>query len=247
MEAHIKDEIARHVEDPRRRRFTPRLFTSSQKKGRLPSVFGSLKSPQGDSVTRNPPSGFLFCWNDNMWLHKKLPLVVREQGSRHGAGGGPCVCGCQWWRKCNLVEEIRFRLLDLSSRRSTSVWALIGSSGSGMFFWDSSTAVEKIIIILIIKDPVHSTPNQCCPQGQATRHRKQSRKQLQVHEWFCGTAFFFFFFSGSGERRLLAVREIGARSATTVGTSSLLKGHWGNIYTRSSRRFVLVSGVSLTN
>jgi len=39
------------------------------------------------------------------------------------------------WRKCNSVEEIGFRLLDpaakLSSQRCTSVWTLIGFSGSG--------------------------------------------------------------------------------------------------------------------
>lgn len=135
----------------------------------------------------------LFHWNDNMWLHK---TCLSWSGSR-AASMGP------WWRKCNLVEEIWFRLLDpaakLSSWRCTSVWTLIGSSGSGIVFGIEHSWGKPSPRIII--DPAWSFPNQCYPQGQTERYRKQSRKQLQVHEWFCGTA------ALRMGGRLLAIRE----------------------------------------
>lgn len=59
-------------------------------------------------------------------ITQKLPALLWPVN--RSAGMGP------WWRKCNSVEEIGFRLLNpeakLSSRRCTSVWTLIGSCGS---------------------------------------------------------------------------------------------------------------------
>lgn len=62
------------------------------------------------------------------WLHRNSPSWFESRTAHMGP----------WWRKCNLVEEIRFRRLDptarLSSRHSTFVWTLIGSSGWWIVF-----------------------------------------------------------------------------------------------------------------
>lgn len=92
--------------------------------------------------------------NDNMITQKLSALVWPESRS---AGMGP------WWRKCNSVEKIRFRLLDpvakLSSWRYTSVWTLIGSSCSGTVLVTEHGRGKNWIII----NWAWPFPNRCYP------------------------------------------------------------------------------------
>lgn len=113
-------------------------------------------------------------------ITQKLPALLWPVS--RSAGMGP------WWRKCNSVEEIGFRLLNpeakLSSRRCTSVWTLIGSCGSRIAQQRGGGKGKNRIII----NWVWPFPNRCYPWGQTQSYKKQSWKQWQVQEWFCGTA-----------------------------------------------------------
>lgn len=159
MEKHIKDMITWHLKNQMGLRHFSSLKCCSL------TIFwqACLHSHQSDQVTAQPLTHIVFLLV--MWSYStavttcNYAKAVQYRGlhKRRSAGMRP------WWRKCNSVEEIRFRLLDpaakLSPQRYTSVWTIIGSSGSAMILGTEHGWGKNRIII----NRVWSFPNRCYP------------------------------------------------------------------------------------